>query len=80
VGTGVGTTFAGLASASLDALRALQQTPSVGFDLRTPLATLIRPDNLTQWVTLGTVLLFGIVCGLGAAALPAARRGIRPSN
>jgi MFS transporter, PAT family, beta-lactamase induction signal transducer AmpG len=80
VGTVTGTAVAGLASASLDAVRALHQTPSVGFDLITPLATLLQPGTPGEWITAGTVLLFGIVCGLVSAALAAARRGIRPSN
>jgi PAT family beta-lactamase induction signal transducer AmpG len=77
VGTAVGTAVAGLVSTFLDAVRTLHQIPGSGFDLVTPLATLIRPGNPAEWVTIGTVLLFGLVCGLGSAALPAARRGIR---
>jgi MFS transporter, PAT family, beta-lactamase induction signal transducer AmpG len=77
VGTVAGTAIAALASASLGAVRALHQTPSSGFDLVTPLASLLMPLTAGDWVTVGAVLLSGIVCGFASAALPAARRGIR---
>ena len=41
------------------------------------LAALLHPASVLDWVGLASIALFAAVCGLGAAALPAARRGVK---
>jgi len=72
-GIGLGALF----TASLEAVRALRTSGASSFDLVTPLATLLHPEGAAAWVTVTAIVLFGLVCGLASAALPAARRGVR---
>ena len=76
-GTVVGFAIAVLFSAFLEAVHMLRTVPEKGFDLASPLVTLVQPTDLAGWITLAAIVLFGVLCGLSSAALPAARRGVR---
>jgi PAT family beta-lactamase induction signal transducer AmpG len=65
--------LAGLAVASLGALRALRVRSPEGSGLLTHLAALFRPDDAGGWLTLSGVLAVGLIGGLGTAAVFAAR-------
>jgi PAT family beta-lactamase induction signal transducer AmpG len=65
--------LAGLAVASLGALRALRLRPQDGFELLAQLSLLWRPDDAGGWLALSGVLAFGLIGGLGTAAVFAAR-------
>src|SRR5262249_29179234 len=79
LGLVIGIVFGGLYAASLEALRAMRSTSPRPFSILEPLRRLIAPDNLGDWTTLASVLLFGAICGLAVAALAVARRGIARS-
>ena len=76
-GSILGIAVAALFSAFLTAVRTLRTVPDSSFDLLAPLATLLQPADLGGWITLASILLFGAMCGLACAALPAARRGVQ---
>jgi MFS transporter, PAT family, beta-lactamase induction signal transducer AmpG len=64
-------------SAVLDAARAMRGKPGAVFDVAKPLARLIAPVSPSDWLALLGPVVLGVFCGLAAAALLAARRGIR---
>jgi MFS transporter, PAT family, beta-lactamase induction signal transducer AmpG len=74
-GGAVGFASAALLLAFLDALRAMKDSPGTGFDLWTPLVSLVRPADNAGWISLLGVLIFAAVCGLFTAAVVAARHG-----
>jgi PAT family beta-lactamase induction signal transducer AmpG len=66
-----------LATATLALLEALRAVREGGaFDLLAPLAGLVSPTEVGDWVSLGGILAFGLVCGLFTAAVVAARHGL----
>jgi PAT family beta-lactamase induction signal transducer AmpG len=66
-----------LATATLALLEALRAVREGGaFDLLAPVAGLVRPTEVGDWVSLGGILAFGLVCGLFTAAVVAARHGL----
>jgi PAT family beta-lactamase induction signal transducer AmpG len=76
LGAAIGTAFAALYAAFLEALRGMRATPPLPFSLGPPLHRLLAPATLGEWTTVASVVLFGVICGLAVAALAAARRGI----
>jgi PAT family beta-lactamase induction signal transducer AmpG len=74
LGTAAGTVFAAAVLALLEALRAVREGGA--FDVVAPLGELVTPAGVGDWVSLGGVLAFGIVCGLFTAAVVAARHGL----
>jgi PAT family beta-lactamase induction signal transducer AmpG len=74
-GTVVGTGVAAFLVAFLDALKVMKDTLGAPFDLATPLAALVRPEDTAGIVTIVGLLTFGVVCGLFTAAVAAARHG-----
>jgi MFS transporter, PAT family, beta-lactamase induction signal transducer AmpG len=74
-----GGSFAALVTALLAALKAMRAAPghpAQPFDLLTPLRALAAPDGSAGgWLTLLGIAAVGLVCGLLAAAVAAARRG-----
>jgi PAT family beta-lactamase induction signal transducer AmpG len=73
VGAAVGLLVAGLAVASLGALRAMRTRPDDGLDLSTELVALVRPVDAGGWIALAGVLASALIAGLGTAAVFAAR-------
>jgi hypothetical protein len=72
VGTAVGWLLAGL----LAALRGLSEDPEQGLLVMSGFRRVIRPEAAMDWVQLGGILVFGLIAGLFAAALAAARHGM----
>ncbi|HET9794477.1 MAG TPA: MFS transporter [Thermoanaerobaculia bacterium] len=72
---GVGTAV--VAAALLDALKAMRGAHPRPFDLPGSLARLLSPATPAGWLAVAEPVILGIFCGLGAAGLLAARRGIR---
>ena len=68
-----GVIFAALIAALLEAFRHLRTAPQAGFDLWTPLAGIFTPQSVNDWVALSSILLFGVLMALTAAATAAAR-------
>jgi PAT family beta-lactamase induction signal transducer AmpG len=62
--------------ATLDAVKAVRATAGAAFDLAAPLEALLRPQGVGDWLGLVGLLAFAAVCGLFAAAVAAARRGM----
>lgn len=62
-----------LSVASLDAFKLQRALPDAGFDLVAPLAKLIAPASVSDWLSVFGVLLFGFVMALATAATAAAR-------
>ncbi len=78
LGAGVLGAFAGLGiSALLAAIKSARARPGVPFGLWSELAQLLAPGSPSDWLRLLTPVIFGVLCGLGAAALTAARHGVR---
>ncbi len=75
LGGAVGFAFAALLMAFLDALKAMKDAPEVAFDMMTPLAAMVRPEDNAGWITLVGLLVFAATCGLFTAAIAAARHG-----
>jgi PAT family beta-lactamase induction signal transducer AmpG len=71
----IGTGFGILVVDLMEALRQFKDHPAAGFDLLTPILSLLRPADTSGWVTLVGLLIFGTVCGLLTAAIVAARHG-----
>lgn len=75
-----GILLAALYSTAMNALRAMRMKPGLGpgpgFSLVPHLQRLIAPETAGDWTTVLGILVFGAVCGLAAAALAVARRGI----
>ncbi|MEA2600272.1 MAG: transporter, family, beta-lactamase induction signal transducer AmpG [Acidobacteriota bacterium] len=69
----VGLVFGAFTVALMSALEAAKK--GGGFDLLTPLAALVHPENNAGWLTLLGLVIFGAVCGLLTAAIVAARHG-----
>lgn len=63
------------ALSALSALRALRETPEAGFDLLTPLAALVQPAAIGDWLRLVAIVATGAVCAAFTAAVAAARHG-----
>jgi len=59
-----------------EAIKAVRTAPGAAFDLATPLAGLLRPREIGDWLGLAGLLVFAGVCGVFAAAVAAARRGM----
>jgi hypothetical protein len=79
VARGLVATLAGVAlgaasSATLSGLKALKE--GKGFALWPTLERLASPAAVSDWISLASVLAFGLVVGFGAAAYLAARRGV----
>ncbi len=74
---GVGIVSGLLFSALLDALRAMRGAHPRPFELRAPLLHLVSPSTSAGGLALVAPVVFGVLCGLAAAGLLAARRGIR---
>jgi PAT family beta-lactamase induction signal transducer AmpG len=72
VGLAAGWLLAGL----LAALRGLSAEPERGFQILGGLGRVLRPEAVVDWIQLGGVLVFGLIAGLFAAALAAARHGM----
>ncbi|HXO22549.1 MAG TPA: MFS transporter [Thermoanaerobaculia bacterium] len=70
-----GAAFAALVTSLLAALKAVKEHPGQPFDLLAPLAGLGHPAGSAGWLTLLGISVFGLVCGLFAAAVAAARHG-----
>jgi PAT family beta-lactamase induction signal transducer AmpG len=71
----------GLATSSLlAALKAVRSRPGSPFSLEPQLLRLLSPASASDWLRLAGPLVFGAFCGLAAAALTAARRGVRPAE
>ncbi|HET6344926.1 MAG TPA: MFS transporter [Myxococcota bacterium] len=71
----IGAAFGGLVVALMDALKNMKDHPELGFDVLTPLSSLLRPEDNAGWLTLVGLLVFGVTCGLLTAAVVAARHG-----
>jgi len=75
-----GAAFAAVTVAVLAALRAFREAADAGegaaFDLMTPLGNLFSPASSGEWMSLVGVVVFGLVCGMFAAAVTAARHGL----
>lgn len=74
-GGAIGAGLGALVVALMDALKAAKDNPGSGFDVLTPLVSMLRPEDNAGWVTLAGLLVFGITCGLFTAAVVAARHG-----
>jgi PAT family beta-lactamase induction signal transducer AmpG len=61
--------------AAVSALKTMRSDPARGFDLAGALAALASPAGPGDWQTLIAVVSFGVVIGLLAAAVAAARHG-----
>ncbi len=66
-----------LASALLDAAKAMRGKPGAVFDFGGQLARLVSPASPSGWLSLLGPVVLGVFCGLAAAGLLAARRGVR---
>ena len=66
-----------LASALLDAAKAMRGKPAAVFDFGGQLARLLSPASPSGWLSLLGPVVLGVFCGLAAAGLLAARRGVR---
>jgi PAT family beta-lactamase induction signal transducer AmpG len=81
VGGAVGLALGGFVAVALGMLRALHSGPGGAVALTPQLESLVFPVSVAQWATSISVVVFGVVCGLGWAALAAGRRGVaRPQN
>ena len=68
----------GLATSSaLAALKAMRSHPGAPLRFSSEFARLVSPVSPSDWLRLVGPVVFGLLCGLGAAGLIAARRGIR---
>jgi len=61
-------------AALLAALKAMRATPPVPFDLAAALSAVLHPATTGDWVRIATLLVLGVIGGLFAAAIVAARR------
>ncbi|HVT57094.1 MAG TPA: MFS transporter [Thermoanaerobaculia bacterium] len=78
LGALAGTAFAaGFAAllAALKAMKAVPGRPAARFDLGGPLAALVEPRGTAGWLALAAILSVGLVVGVLAAAVAAARHG-----
>jgi len=69
----LGTALAACVAALLGAFRQLRATPQESFDLWTPLAALVAPQGVGDWMELLGILLFGALMALTTAAAAAAK-------
>ncbi len=67
--------LAAMSSASLEALKTMRTTPAAGFDVRTPLASMLAPATPAAWIGIAGLVAIGLVAGLFVAAVGAARHG-----
>lgn len=77
LGTTLGTLGGLLAKAALNALRAMRAEGAGGFDLGGALDQILHPASAVAWIEPVGILVFGLVCGLFAAAIAAAKRSTR---
>jgi len=75
----LGTALAAFVAALLGAFRQLRAAPQESFDLWTPLAALVAPQDAGGWLELLGVLLFGALIALTTAAAAAAKARNRRS-
>lgn len=75
-----GTAAGASIQASLAALKAMRGHPGVAFDIATPLGALLHPAKPADWLAPLGIVALGAVCGLMAAAIAAARRGVVGSD
>ena len=68
-----GVIVATLVATFLEAFRHLRAVPQADFDLWTPLTGIFMPQSVNDWVALISILLFGVLMALTAAATAAAR-------
>lgn len=68
-----GVLVAALVTALLEAFRHVRAVPQAGLDLWAPLAGVFMPQSVNDWVALISILLFGVLMALTAAATAAAR-------
>jgi PAT family beta-lactamase induction signal transducer AmpG len=61
--------------ALLAALKTLRESPGAGFDLAAAMTRVGRPVEITDWVEIAGIAAFGVIGGLFAAAVAAARSG-----
>jgi PAT family beta-lactamase induction signal transducer AmpG len=74
-GAAVGALFAVLVVALMDALKGFKSAPDAGFRFGEALLALLRPADLTGWLTLVGMFAFAVIVGLMTAAIVAARHG-----
>ena len=67
-------------SSVLAALKAMRSHPGAPLRFGSELVRLVSPVSPADWLRLVGPLVFGLLCGLGAAGLFAARRGIRAAG
>ena len=67
---------AAVTAASMSAIKAMRGADGAPFDLVPHLLALLRPSRLEDWIGVVGVVAFSVVCGLFAAAVAAARRGM----
>jgi PAT family beta-lactamase induction signal transducer AmpG len=75
IGALLATAAASLLVATVSALKAMRIDPRLGFDLAHALAALLRPADPVGWLELAGIAIVGILAGLLAAAVFAARHG-----
>jgi PAT family beta-lactamase induction signal transducer AmpG len=74
----IGASIGALSLALLSALKSMRTEPGRAFDLMSPLAELVRPTGVSDWIGLSGVIACGLVFGLFTAAVFAARQaGLR---
>lgn len=61
-------------AALLAALKATRATPPATFDVTAALSAVLHPETAGDWVRIATLLVLGVIGGLFAAAVSAARR------
>ena len=65
--------FSAFASVVLAALKLARDEPSAGFDLSLAAARLLAPEGVADWIQWVGLVAFGVIGGLFAAAVFAAR-------
>jgi len=73
----IGLLVAALTSGTLAALKAYRASPESGFPLASSVASLLSPESISAWMETLGVAVFALFCGMAAAALTAARRGVK---
>jgi PAT family beta-lactamase induction signal transducer AmpG len=76
-GFAIGLVAAAVTTAALDTLRAHRADPGAGYPFGAMILGLLRPESVAGWSESIGVFLAATFTGLAAAALAAARRGVR---
>ena len=74
----VGMVLGAASTATLSGLKAVKE--GQGFSLMPQLTRISAPVEVSDWITLAGVIVFGVVVGFGTAAYLAARRGLRQGS